>query len=439
MKGHVNKKIKSLIIDENVVEVKDDLTFEHLQPLKEVNNHIGGKGIGLDDSVIFDGGYTVYFDKTLPLLSLDAQIDKDNIIYTNKNPYKLTGTISDNGHGYRLYINGDEVLFYNEIAGNENKQKFEKSLDSTTDNNILIEASDSFGNSFSKKYKFVFDDKKPEISLENIENNTLILPTKLKVNTDEDSIVKVSLDGQEYNNEQIKTLGEHIVVVSAVDKAGNESVKTFKLSSKFSKEYLEQQEKEKQQKEKEEQQKDKEKDDKEDKSLTFKDDKTKVEVIFENQDELKNSNELQLVVKRIENNFKVFSKKDVDIFDIYFENIKTKSIFKVENKNILVKIPKDKNKEVLNVYYLSDDETLEKLDFTDSKDYVSFKTTHFSKYAIEYKKESGKKEPNEGKEENEVDNEQTTNLPQTAISNNNLIFIIFSLITLVYIKLKKYN
>ena len=73
----------------------------------------------------------------------------------------MTGTISDNGHGYRLYINGDEVLFYNEIAGNENKQKFEKSLDSTTDNNILIEASDSFGNSFSKKYKFVFDDKKP--------------------------------------------------------------------------------------------------------------------------------------------------------------------------------------------------------------------------------------------------------------------------------------
>lgn len=442
MKGHVNKKIKSLIIDENVVEVKDDLTFEHLQPLKEVNNHIGVKVIGLDDSVIFDGGYTVYFDKTLPLLSLDAQIDKDNIIYTNKNPYKLTGTISDNGHGYRLYINGDEVLFYNEIAGNENKQKFEKSLDSTTDNNILIEASDSFGNSFSKKYKFVFDDKKPEISLENIENNTLILPTKLKVNTDEDSIVKVSLDGQEYNNEQIKTLGEHIVVVSAVDKAGNESVKTFKLSSKFSKEYLEQQEKEKKQKDKEKEDKEKdnkEKDDKEDKSLIFKDDKTKVEVIFENQDELKNSNELQLVVKNLENNFKVFSKKDVDIFDIYFENIKTKSIFKVENKNILVKIPKDKNKEVLNVYYLSDDETLEKLDFTDSKDYVSFKTTHFSKYAIEYKKKSEKKELNEGKKENKVDNEQTTNLPQTAISNNNLIFIIFSLITLVYIKLKKYN
>lgn len=233
MKGHVNKKIKALYIDGKEVKVGEDLRFTHLQPLKEVNNHIGIKVIGLDNSILFEGGYTVYYDKTVPNLSLDIEVDENGVIYTNKNPYIIKGTASDNGHGYRLYINGDEVLVTDKTANkdeNSSREKFEKAVDSTTGNTTFIEISDSFGNKFTRKYKFVFDDVPPTVELEGLKDKKMELPAELKLKTDEDATVEISVNGNEYNGETLKDEGSYAVTVRATDKAGNVTIKVFEFA-----------------------------------------------------------------------------------------------------------------------------------------------------------------------------------------------------------------
>lgn len=234
MIGHVNKKIKALYIDGKEVQVGEDLRFKHLQPLKEVNNHIGVKVVGLDDSILFEGGYTVYYDKTVPNLSLDMEVDKDNVIYTNKNPYVVKGSASDNGHGYRLYINGDEVLVFDETGNkdeNTSLRTFEKEVDSTNGNTTFIEISDSFGNKFTRKYTFVYDDIAPKVELEGIKDGKLKFPTALNVTTDEEATVEISLNGNEYKGETLTDEGTYIVTVRATDKAGNVTIKTFEFES----------------------------------------------------------------------------------------------------------------------------------------------------------------------------------------------------------------
>lgn len=92
LEGHVNKKISHLVIGDQVVPVDNGLRFSHRYPLKEIN-----QAIGLDGQVIYEGSYAVYYDKTIPNITLNGPgtIENDTIC-TNENPYPLVATASDN-------------------------------------------------------------------------------------------------------------------------------------------------------------------------------------------------------------------------------------------------------------------------------------------------------------------------------------------------------
>lgn len=366
MVGHVNKKVKSLIIDGVEVEIGEDLRFTHLQPLKEVNNHIGVKVIGLDDSVLFEGGYTIYYDKTLPNLSLDLEVSDDNIIYTNKNPFAINGSASDNGHGYRLYINGDEVLNYDETGNTGEKmnlRKFSKEVDSTTGNTTFIEISDSFGNKFSRKYSFVFDDVAPEVELEGIENGEIKLPSKLKFNANEDAKLEISVNGNEYNGEILEEAGSYVVKVRATDKAGNITLKTFKFEG-----YIEIPD-----------------NSNEEELIKFESEDGKITVETKS---IKDKN-LKLNYYNLKDlkNLGLDEKSELEAFDICFTDSENNKVDVPEGEYI-VTIKKDKkyiNEKVEKVFYIDDNNKMEYFDFEDMEKEVRFKTKHFSKYGIQYK------------------------------------------------------
>ncbi|QMI86407.1 S8 family serine peptidase [Carnobacteriaceae bacterium zg-84] len=232
LEGHVNKKISHLVIGGQVVPVDKGLRFSHRYPLKEINNHISIQAIGLDGQTIYEGSYAVYYDKTMPNITLNGPGTIDNeTIYTNKNPYPLKATASDNGHGYRLFINGNEVLNYDHIASNgvlDNEQSKEYAVDSTNGNTLFIEMADNFGNHFTKRYQFVYDNIKPEVSVTGLdENQEVQVSGTLQANANEEAIIEMSIDGQAYHGESLNTPGEYTLTVRATDRAGNVTEKTY--------------------------------------------------------------------------------------------------------------------------------------------------------------------------------------------------------------------
>lgn len=242
IKGNITKPVKELLIDGVSVHVNDDLTFSHEYPLKEVNNHFTIKAIGLDDSVLLTRGYSIYYDKTAPNVSFSPEVGEDNVIYTNQNPYEVSGIASDNGQGYRLFVNGNEVASFDSTAskGEEsNSKKFKIDVDSTTGNTLLIEMIDSFSNKTVRRYTFNFDDVAPVINIGNIKNGKLEIGSKLEIeitdNKDTSPLVEMSLNGDEYNGETITEPGTYSLIVRAKDKAGNVTEKTieFRVEEKY--------------------------------------------------------------------------------------------------------------------------------------------------------------------------------------------------------------
>lgn len=111
--------------------------------------------------------------------------------------------------------------------------------------------------------------------------------------------------------------------------------------------------------------------------ITLTDETTKISVTG------KNLARKEIVVKRLW----IIKSKDVSTFDITFRDVVTKEKIDLPIGKYKVVIPKEKGREVLNVYHLPDKGQLEKVEFTQDANSVTFFTTHFSKYAVEYKSE----------------------------------------------------
>lgn len=94
---------------------------------------------------------------------------------------------------------------------------------------------------------------------------------------------------------------------------------------------------------------------------------------------------LKLKVNKPDSNkFESLRGKNVNLYDIEFLD-KSGNLKKVENGKFLVTVPKTSNNEVVAVHYLDDNGKLNALSFNQNGKEISFETSHFSKYAIEYK------------------------------------------------------
>ena len=95
----------------------------------------------------------------------------------------------------------------------------------------------------------------------------------------------------------------------------------------------------------------------------------------------KNLTGKEIVVNRL----CIIKSKDVSVFDIYFVDSATKEKVQLPMDQYMVKIPKENGREALKVFYLNDNNENEEIKFTQDENFVTFNTTHFSKYGVEYK------------------------------------------------------
>lgn len=131
--------------------------------------------------------------------------------------------------------------------------------------------------------------------------------------------------------------------------------------------------------------------------ITLTDETTKISVTG------KNLAGKEIVVKRLW----IIKSKDVSTFDITFRDVVTKEKVDLPIGKYKVVIPKEKGREVLNVYHIPDEGELEKVEFTQDENSVTFYTTHFSKYAVEYKSIN----PEDNKPGNDNNPENNNNKP----------------------------
>ena len=121
---------------------------------------------------------------------------------------------------------------------------------------------------------------------------------------------------------------------------------------------------------------------------------------------------LKFNVEKLNEKVDKLNGKVYDLFDISFNNENGKNK-KLPNGEYLVTLQKENGKEVEKVYYVDDNGNIEEREFTQTQKEVTFKTNHFSKYAILYKTTEKKPIIKKAKNKN--------SLPTTAISSCSLV------------------
>ncbi len=122
--------------------------------------------------------------------------------------------------------------------------------------------------------------------------------------------------------------------------------------------------------------------------------------------------DLKFNVEKLNEKVNKLNGKVYDLFDISFKN-KDGNNNKLPNGEYFVTLQKENGKEVEKVYYVDDNGNIEEREFIQTEKEVTFKTNHFSKYAILYK--TTVKKPIIEKTKNR------SSLPRTAISSYSLV------------------
>lgn len=122
--------------------------------------------------------------------------------------------------------------------------------------------------------------------------------------------------------------------------------------------------------------------------------------------------DLKFNVEKLNEKVNKLNGKVYDLFDISFKD-KDGNNNKLPNGEYFVTLQKENGKEVEKVYYVDDNGNIEEREFTQTEKEVTFKTNHFSKYAILYK--TTVKKPIIEKTKNR------SSLPRTAISSYSLV------------------
>ncbi len=163
---------------------------------------------------------------------------------------------------------------------------------------------------------------------------------------------------------------------------------------------------------------------------------------------------LKLSVEKINSDsIKNLRNNVLNAFDIQFKNLNDK---KVDMTGKFKVILNKKFSDVKAVYHLSESGELTSCKFSQTKETVSFETTHFSKYIIEYNKTKEKNsEGNNSDLENNRNNNISRNdtntkantknmgnkLPQTSIEKSSILAVFLSIVVsiFIFVKSRKYN
>lgn len=159
--------------------------------------------------------------------------DRGEIVNIDVTPPVITVTGVENGKVYNTDVT--PVFSANEgtVTATLNGKEY-KGGEITAEGKyeLIVTAEDLAGNKSQIKIDFTIDKTAPVITITGIENDKAYDGSVKPIISvdDKDAAVAATLDGNAYNNSEIATVGNHTLVVTATDKAGNSSSKTVKFT-----------------------------------------------------------------------------------------------------------------------------------------------------------------------------------------------------------------
>jgi len=234
VQGFVSKRINTFKIDGKDVKIKKDLSFEVPVVLDSVRKKVSIFAMDANEKVYYNYAYNIYSDANAPKVNILEPIENaDGNVYTNKDTLKIKGNVADDSFGYSLFVNGSNILKADvfPVTGESNNIKdFEYEVNVANNEKVTVEATDLFGNHYLKEYNVIVDKEAPKVTVEGLEEgkayNSSVKP---QVKISEDAVTTMTLDGETYLGTVIDEEGNHTLVVTAVDKAGNVS-EEYKVS-----------------------------------------------------------------------------------------------------------------------------------------------------------------------------------------------------------------
>ncbi|KOC47431.1 S8 family serine peptidase [Clostridium botulinum] len=151
IKGDLSTKVKSFKVQGEDVKINSDLSFNKLINLKDGQNKV--QVLATDNNgKEHKYALNLYCDLVSPDLILKENINDIITVDKSTKSYKLKCSIKDNNHGFKLFVNGNEI--------NSSKDMYDKFGEYETDinlnegiNDVEIKAVDIAGNSTIKHLK----------------------------------------------------------------------------------------------------------------------------------------------------------------------------------------------------------------------------------------------------------------------------------------------
>ena len=163
----------------------------------------------------------------LLLILFEPIVNEDGVLVTAEDIVTVKGSVSDKSEGYSLYLNGEKKMIVELNGSNEesNYREFEYQVPVADGDIITLKAVDLVGHETVKQIKVTIDKTIPTINVEGVENNKIYnesVTPKVSVNP-EDATLTATLNGKDYNFDEISEEGDYELVITAVGTNGVEN------------------------------------------------------------------------------------------------------------------------------------------------------------------------------------------------------------------------
>ena len=236
VKGEYLGDVQEILINGELPDLMENGEFAKLLKLNEGYNTIKVLAKSSNGNIILDKAYKVSCDTIGPEINIfEPDVLEDGTIITSKDEINIKGSVSDNTEGYKLYINGENIL---NIALDGAKghadtyREFEYNISVKNNDIIQVKAVDLANNETIKKFKVIIDKTAPDISVLNVENNKFYnssIKPEIKINP-ETAKITAMLNNKPYNFEEISEDGKYLLDIVAVGLNGVEAKKTINFT-----------------------------------------------------------------------------------------------------------------------------------------------------------------------------------------------------------------
>lgn len=228
VEGVYSGPVDKILINGEEPDTKANGEFTRVVTLEEGENTIKLYATDIDGNVIVNYGHKVYCDISAPNLNIFSPIvNEEGILVTAEDTVIIKGSVSDKSEGYSLYLNGEKKMTVELSGSNEesNYREFEYEVPVVDGDIITLKAVDLVGHETVKQIKVKVDKTIPTINIEGIENNKIYnesVTPKVSVNPEEATLT-ATLNGKDYNFDEISEEGVYELVITAVGANGVES------------------------------------------------------------------------------------------------------------------------------------------------------------------------------------------------------------------------